>query len=513
MRHLGSWVVEKRKIILPVFALVSILLVMWVPKNQLNDVFVNYFDESVEFRVDTDYATKYLTGTYTIDYSLDSGATQQVSDPKFLQQVEDFANWYREQPEVLHVTSITDTFKRLNRNMHGDDLAWYKLPENNKLAAQYLLLYEMSLPYGLDLNNQIDLDKRTTRMSVILKTISSSQILALEERANAWLKANTPNMVADGASPAVMFSHIGMRNIQSMLTGTTIALVLISGVLIFSLRSFKYGIISLIPNILPAAMAFGIWAIFVGEIGLSLSIVTAMTLGIVVDDTVHFISKYMRARHEKDLDSMDAVRFKSVTMNDSYHEVMNSVLSALEYGFPVKLNMVVLQGLGRGEIIEFVKLARDYPLEVRFLEFMPLCGAGWQPDLVLPIQTLRSIVNETYTLHKRPRNGNVAESFSIENGKGSVGFIASLTESFCDQCSRIRLSANGEIQPCLFSNETVSVRALLRSGASDGAIEAAIRQAAKIKSRGNIFQDRPFTGHERGIELYQKTPLIRFIGG
>ncbi|MBI3188391.1 MAG: MMPL family transporter [Gammaproteobacteria bacterium] len=309
MRHFGSWVVEKRKIILPVFALVSILLVMWVPKNQLNDVFVNYFDESVEFRVDTDYATKYLTGTYTIDYSLDSGATQQVSDPKFLQQVEDFANWYREQPEVLHVTSITDTFKRLNRNMHGDDLAWYKLPENNKLAAQYLLLYEMSLPYGLDLNNQIDLDKRSTRMSVILKTISSSQILALEERANTWLKQNTPNMVTDGASPAVMFSHIGMRNIQSMLTGTTIALVLISGVLIFSLRSFKYGIISLIPNILPAAIAFGIWAIFVGEIGLALSIVTAMTLGIVVDDTVHFISKYMRARHEKDLDSMDAVRY------------------------------------------------------------------------------------------------------------------------------------------------------------------------------------------------------------
>lgn len=309
MRHLGSWVVDKRKIILPVFVVISVMLASWIPKNQLNDVFVNYFDKSVPFRVDTDYATEHLTGTYTIDYSLDSGAPQQVSSAAFLQQVEAFAEWYRAQPEVLHVTSITDTFKRLNRNMHGDDLGWYKLPDNDKLAAQYLLLYEMSLPYGLDLNNQIDIAKRSTRMSVILKTISSSQILQLEERANTWLKQNTPNMVTDGASPAVMFSHIGMRNIKSMLTGTTIALVLISAVLILSLRSFKYGIISLIPNILPAAIAFGIWAIFVGEIGLALSIVTAMTLGIVVDDTVHFISKYMRARHEKDYDNFEAVRY------------------------------------------------------------------------------------------------------------------------------------------------------------------------------------------------------------
>ena len=309
MEKLGDFVVEKRKVLLTSFTLLVLFLVAMVPQNKLNDVFVNYFDESVEFRQDTDFTTENLTGTYTIAYSLDSGEKEGVSRPEFLAQVEKFSDWYKQQPETIHVSTITDTFKRLNKNMHGDDEAFYKLPDNRELAAQYLLLYEMSLPYGLDLNNQIDVAKRATKVNIVLETISSNEILSLEERANDWLKQNTPELVTEGASPSIMFAHIGKRNIISMLTGTTVALVLISLILIIALRSIKYGLISLMPNLFPAAAAFGVWGLVVGEVGLALSIVTAMTLGIVVDDTVHFISKYMRARREKGLDSEQAVRY------------------------------------------------------------------------------------------------------------------------------------------------------------------------------------------------------------
>jgi hypothetical protein len=106
-----------------------------------------------------------------------------------------------------------------------------------------------------------------------------------------------------------MFAHIGKRNISSMLLGTTVALVLISLVLVIALKSVKIGLISMIPNLVPAAMAFGLWGILVGEVGLALSVVTGMTLGIVVDDTVHFLSKYLRARREQNMSSPDAVRF------------------------------------------------------------------------------------------------------------------------------------------------------------------------------------------------------------
>jgi len=121
-------------------------------------------------------------------------------------------------------------------------------------------------------------------------------------------------MQANGASPSVMFAHIGYRNIRSMLTGTTLALVLISLVLIIALRSLKIGLVSLIPNLAPAAMAFGLWGLFVGEVGLGLSVVTGMTLGIVVDDTVHFLSKYLRARREQHLNPPDAVRYAFSTV-------------------------------------------------------------------------------------------------------------------------------------------------------------------------------------------------------
>ena len=309
MDGIAEFVIRRRTPLLFGIGALILVFAVLVPRNDLNDNFVQYFDESIKFRTDTDKVADNLTGLYFIDYSMDSKEPGGISEPAFLQQIEDFANWYRTQPETKHVSVITDVFKRLNRNMHADDPAMYKLPEKRDLAAQYLLLYEMSLPYGLDLNNQINIDKSATRVSVTLETITTSQALALEKRALAWMEENTPNLVTQGASPTIMFAHIGMRNIKSMLTGTAVALVLISLALIFALRSFKLGMLSLVPNLAPALVAFGVWWIVKGEIGLALSVVAAMTLGIVVDDTVHFLSKYVRARREQGLNAEDAVRY------------------------------------------------------------------------------------------------------------------------------------------------------------------------------------------------------------
>ncbi|MFT5218027.1 MAG: putative RND superfamily exporter protein [Planctomycetota bacterium] len=310
MQRFAEFVISNRRKLLIGMGLASLVIISFVPKNELNDDFVKYFSEKIEFRRDADFASANLSGLYLIEYSLESGLDGGVSDPQFQQNMENFANWYRAQPEVIHVNVISDTFKRLNKSMHGDDDSWYQLPAERELAAQYLLLYEMSLPYGLDLNNQLNIDKSATRMTVMLRNMTTKTVLALEERAQQWLRDNAPTaMQNDGASPTLMFSNIGERNIKSMLLGTTIALILISIILMFALRSFKIGLISLIPNLIPAALAFGAWGLAVGQIGLALSVVTGMTLGIVVDDTVHFLSKYLRARREKNLNSEDAVRY------------------------------------------------------------------------------------------------------------------------------------------------------------------------------------------------------------
>jgi len=310
MATLAEFVVSRRVTLLRGSGLSIIVLLAFVPRNELNDVFVHYFDRDVTFRQDTDFMAENLTGPMQIEYSLEAGESGGIADTGFLEEVERFAAWLRAQPETRHVTVITDIIKRLNQNLHGDDPAWYRIPESRELSAQYLLLYEMSLPYGLDLNNQINLDKSGTRVSVSNRIMSTNEVLAFDNRVYAWLRSNARHIQpVHGTGGPIMFAHIGRRNIVAMLAGTTVALVLISLMLVVAFRSIRIGLVSIVPNLAPAAMGFGLWGIFNGQIGLALSVVTTMTLGIVVDDTVHFLSKYLRARRERELGARDAVRF------------------------------------------------------------------------------------------------------------------------------------------------------------------------------------------------------------
>ena len=145
-------------------------------------------------------------------------------------------------------------------------------------------------------------------MIVRTQTLSSNEVIALDQRALKWLEYHAPNIAGTMSSgTTLMFANLGRRNIISMLVGTTLALVGISFILIFALRSWRLGVTSMVPNLIPGALGFGIWGLTVGQVGISLSMVTAMTLGIVVDDTVHFLSRYQRTRRELGSTSSDAI--------------------------------------------------------------------------------------------------------------------------------------------------------------------------------------------------------------
>lgn len=292
----GEWVIAHHKQILPFTLIATIVAIGFSFKNELNDVPTGYFDQSTEFRQATDFQQQHLSGMTSIDFAIFTNQDSGINDPQTLQKIEKFSQWLRAQPDVDHVSSITDTFKRLNKNMHGDDPSYYVLPDDRELAAQYLLLYEMSLPYGLDLTNQLDMNKSATRVMTMVKNLGSKELTTLENQAQQWFTDNAPGLTLTAASPGLMFAHIGETNMASMLEGTVVALLLISGLLVFALKSFKMGVISLLPNLLPAGIGFGIWGIYSGEVNLGLSIVLSMTLGIIVDDTVHFLSKYRHAR-------------------------------------------------------------------------------------------------------------------------------------------------------------------------------------------------------------------------
>ncbi len=281
---------------------------------KLDDTWTTYFSEEFEIRSHSDFLEDNLTGLQTIEYSVPAGEEGGINNPEYLANLDKFANWYREQEGVNHVNVISDTIKRLNKAMNGDDDTFYRIPENRELAAQFMLLYELSVPFGLDLNSSINVPKSATKMVVSVQHASSVHLRGLDEKAQLWLSENIPSFETIGSGLSVIFAHLSERNINSMLLGSFMALVIISVILILAFKSFKIGIISLVPNLFPAAMAFGIWGYFVGEVGIAIAVVGAMTLGIVVDDTVHFLSKYLRGRKELGKNPEDSIKYAFSTV-------------------------------------------------------------------------------------------------------------------------------------------------------------------------------------------------------
>ena len=205
------------------------------------------------------------------------------------------------------------------------------------------------------------------------------------------------------------------------------------------------------------------------------------------------------------LDSLDPQKFSSLTRRDSFAKVWQGIEESLRIGLHTKLNVVALRGLSDGDILKFAELAFQRKLEVRFIEFMPLCGTGWHPGEMIPISHVRELLQKHFCLQPKIRGREVAESYSLVGGLGSVGFIASMTESFCSSCSRLRLSSDGKIHPCLFSQIEFDLKPYLTERSTDAQLQAALHQAVLLKPEGH------------GVRWQEKaqiiTPRIRAIGG
>lgn len=275
--------------------LTLLALLPGIARLQINDDFVGYFDPDLPFRQAAELTDEHLSGMYEIEYQLLAPAPGAIHDPRWLAEVEAFTDWLRAQPETAHVLAWTDVLRRLNRTLNGDDPAYDRLPEDASTAAQYTLLYELSLPLGLDLTNMIAPDYGSARQLVTLRNMDSRRVLDFEARASAWLAANAPLVDERHGGINLMFAHISERNVRAMIEGNLLAVAVIALMLAWALRSAWLAIASMLTNLIPVAAAFAVWGWFVGDVGLALSTAFGMTLGIVVDDTVHLLSRYRRA--------------------------------------------------------------------------------------------------------------------------------------------------------------------------------------------------------------------------
>ncbi len=362
MDRLSEFVIRRYRSLLVGVGVPALLLIAFIPTLDFNDQWVEYFDERIEFRVDSDNAMNHF-GLYPIEYSIPANGPGGISEPEYLAKLEAFTDFLREQKHVTHVYSLSDIMKRLNRNMHADEDSYYRIPDDRDLAAQYLLLYELSLPYGLDLNDRINVDKSATRVTATVAQATSAETKAFFSDVDAWMADNLPSyMQAKPTSAAVMFTYISERNMENMVAGTILAIAAIAIIMMFALQSVRLGTLSLVPNGLPILTTFGAWALLVGEVGFSVATVASISLGIIVDDTVHWLSKYVRARDERNLSVEDSIRyaFRNVGMAIVVNTIILSagffVMTTSAFKMNVDLGLMTILSIVGALILDFLLL-------------------------------------------------------------------------------------------------------------------------------------------------------------
>ncbi len=186
-------------------------------------------------------------------------------------------------------------------------------------------------------------------------------------------------------------------------------------------------------------------------------------------------------RFNVSIDSLQRDRFFAMTRRDALPRVLRGVetLAAHPRAHPIKINAVAVRGFTETEVLPFAAFAREHPYEVRFIEFMPLDGdRSWKPGDVLTGAEIREAIHAVHPLEEVPRDPSAtAQVYRFADGRGQVGFINPVSEPFCDDCNRIRLTAEGKLRTCLFSIGETDLRAPLRAGATDDDLEELLRDA------------------------------------
>jgi cyclic pyranopterin phosphate synthase len=213
-------------------------------------------------------------------------------------------------------------------------------------------------------------------------------------------------------------------------------------------------------------------------------------------------------RFNVSIDSLQRDRFFEMTRRDALPRVLRGleVLAAFPEAHPIKVNAVAMRGFTEDEVLPFASFAREHPYEVRFIEFMPLdADHAWTPDSVLPGSEIRAIIEQRWPLEPVEREPHAtARVYRFADGRGSIGFINPVSEPFCGDCNRIRLTADGRLRTCLFSLNETDLRAPLREGADDGELEEIIRNAVWRKELKHHVNEPGFI---------QPTRTMSAIGG
>jgi len=367
---IADFVISYPKQIIIFFLISAITILSFLPNVQINNNPILYFKKGTMIRDATAFIEKNLSGTESLEFVVDSGEADGIKKPIFLKKLERLQNYLDTLPQVAKTTSIVDIMKRLNRSMHGEDERYYKIPENQALSAQYLFLYTLSLPLGKDLDDTINVDNSRTRMTALTWNQSSSENLKLIKKINVWVEKNIPHIRVDTVGKTVLFSYMQIELTRSFVRSILLALLLVTLTMMFAFKSFKVGLLSMIPNVIPIMLTAGVMGIFRMHMDAGSVMVGCVAIGIAVDDTIHFLSKFQDSV-EKGMDKVSAVRY--VYRETATAIIFTSVVLVLGFGVFIfsQFNLNVYFGILTAIVLFFAVLC-----DLLLLPAILLCGEG-----------------------------------------------------------------------------------------------------------------------------------------
>ncbi len=309
LKILGDIIYKFKFYFISMIALASILLINLIPNLYFDDDFDSYFDRVDEWVEVKNIVNDEFGSSFFIFANLSSNEQDGITNPDYLKKLEKFGEWLESQEEVVTVSSVADVIKTLNKNMNGGSEEFYTIPDDKALNAQYLLLYELSVPYGMDLKNQITSDKSESRMLIRINMATSKESIAFNERTDKYIADNFEGYSSDGiVGIPIMMPYVYKDNTNGLARGLIFSFVFIVLVIGVTLRSFKFGLISIIPNVVPFILSYGILALFTNIVTFSHTISILISLGLVVDATIHFLTKFKKA-NALNLSMYDSIQY------------------------------------------------------------------------------------------------------------------------------------------------------------------------------------------------------------
>lgn len=361
-----DFIFNYKKSILVVWVISCVASAFFLFRINVDNNTMAYFDKKSEFRIASDYIDKNILGTMPFEFNFRSSGSGQVYDPVFLAKVERFHNYLLSKPEFAftHVSSILDIVKRMNKTMHGEDPKEYRIPapqagtDTRKLIAQYMFLYKTNLPQGSDVTNLVDSDDSMIRITGFARAQTSNEQVKNAMEINAWLDKEMPEMKARAIGIPVMFSLLMKQAIPGMIWSMITSFILITASMIWGFKSFKIGMLSMIPNVWPVLFLYGLLGITGYTVDLGVSVVGMITLGIAVDDTIHFLAKFLRA-HRSGKNNKEAILHTLRETGGAL--IMTSVILVVGFGILIFSGFLINANMGMlSAIIIALALLADF---------------------------------------------------------------------------------------------------------------------------------------------------------